>query len=576
MKKWLEFVELSEQSFAPPLLGTSDYLLREKEAVFRLLLPNVRNAKVLYIGDSSSQILANLSGLCHSITAVLPSNTYLEFITKKDSYAGNETDNIRYFSLSDKSCHELIDKEFDGVIVEQPFGLDEHFLSIDSVRLKADDAAFWTSVISQSPWVLVKTKNLLNRNFLNQSLVTRLLSSCSSFSLYNRSTLRRAGLKKVSRFGIDNLTLAVDRLVNLDDNHQIDLLSKSGSWRLKLFPRWAYRLTVPAQVDLLAKDGASVKSSVSVLVAQVAKKLDLKPDNLCIDRVEVNGKNKCTLFLTTSHHEFDQVVVKVGLDDMALQHLQHNFACLQQLQNKDIFSKTVSDLFSTPLGCGKVNSLDFFIESCGQGAPWSDQQQQTGRHMLIDQIFNILYELQCVSADKISVPDSGSQSKKIEEVIKFVNSQDPSLGNKMTDIVDAVLVTENSEGDLFFYKSDFTVSNVLVEEGEMKSLIDMDFWGVSRHKLVDFADFIISYSRITAGLKLSDMLSAIFSGNLAQFPVELELEKNLSRFNCNIQELKSAVIVSWCNSIHHVLQIKRLRMNASHLERLLFDPLQKI
>lgn len=553
----------------------SKNLLENKDSVYQLLLPDIKNKVILYIGNSSNNLLTILAKRCEKVIAMYTTDIEIAFIAQKNNLIAPEITNIEYLRYHDEGASKLNLNDVNGVIMEN---YQDDFLNMRNTLNFSKFEFFlksFVSKISSNSWIFVKSEGLADRRLFHLEGVNRLFSRIRFLYTFNR-LLQSFGYVRNRYYGFDSIVASVFNIVDMDSREQVNQIAfKKRNW-LKFFPYRLNRLTLPVVGAYYSK----IENDDSVLSKILSNVRDvLTAHSYQITSIEVNDKNKCVLYIELTECAFEKIVLKIGLDEISTMHLLHHFNGLKLLNKNKLDGSELSSYFPTPIFNGNCDGIEFVVESFLPGLPWRYISSPTNKRQLIEKTINVLksiYSLPVGSLEEAYLSKGGGLFTRINYVIDFIKQKDLLLGEKFNKYIYPILEKEKSGEKRYFYKSDFTVSNIILSDNTDIKIIDLDFWGLSSNRLVDFADFIISYSRCFYNRDLNYCLAAILNSKFEALPSELDIQNSLDTLESDVNTLKNAFILAWLNSIYHVIEFDKSRLNKKHMKKLLYNPIKTI
>lgn len=531
-----------------------DALIDESNGAFKLLLPDLTDAHVLYLGDDSRDTAINLARSCRAVTALFASDQSLTVQLDKTRLRAPQ-ENLELGRLEQMPL-PFSDTAFDGVVIDTaPEFHPSEFLR-DIRRL-----------IKPSGWIFLKAKNRLSRDTFLDTCKNRQLHSLSGY----KRLLHRIGFSRQQEFGFDQLNLGVDRIVELASSTQMHELARHG--KLRHLPRWLYRLTMPS-FGILAGVDALPASTLSRIITQAMTDMGAPVEHEIVS-IEINRKGKFVVMLEAKKPQQHKVMLKIPLTENAAQHMHHNYAGLKCLRDALGGSGTthLRWRFPDPLCSGHDQSTAYHVESCVPGSPFKKNNDDQKMASIVKQIEDALIALQ-----QIPCPPSAQSrltlAQQIDFIRTFIQQEKPDLLASFDRIASPILQDEREAGGArYFFKSDFSVSNTFIENDVVTGLIDLDFWGTSHNRLVDYADFVFSFTRTFYGHAYAEGLALINSSKLSSIGPFLNIERTVLALGGNEHEFKQASRIAWINSVCHILEFERTRLNSKRIELVLINPI---
>jgi len=590
---WQSFIQkyLPGCKSEPNFLNTIIEFTDESINSFRTLIPNISKAHILYIGHNNNEIIQNLAVYSKKVTALFFSKEHL-VIQHNKSGLRHTPRNIEFIFADKSKILPFIDETFDGVILDRV--IEELF--VNAHEIQPQEHLFMSELnrsLKTKGWLFQKSENRFSKLVLLD--VIRSFKSCLSFFSYKsidqkqidnkvgchlrsvngyKKHLKSNGFLPLKVWGMDNSQKTIDNLIDLSNKSQITDFLKNSRFPFNRLPPWLYRLVIPT-VGILATKSDAVLSVLDIIIAQILKHLELSSNEINISSCLVNRKCKCVVVIDLLTDPGNKIILKIPIDKISDNHLEHNYLGLEYIQSHYLKGKSkqiIGKLFPKPIMRGGYDGIPYYVESSISGNPWIANQSLD----VCNSISQYLIELANIS--ELNFKPKSNDIGLINKIIyikEFVEKHSMNMSKDFSSVtLEIVRLELINNTPRYFYKSDFSVSNILVENGEVNGIIDMDFWGTSHNKLVDYADFIQSYTRNFCSFSQSQILSALHTKDLSLFPKVLNIEKTLQLLNSSAEELKNAALIAWVNGVFHAIEFKKTNLNKYQLERILFEPLK--
>lgn len=549
-----------------------DALIDDSGSAFKLLLPDLTDAHILYIGSDTRETASNLADSCASVTALFTSEASFKTQQEKNRLRPSK-DNLTLHCLTQTPL-TFADACFDGVI------LDNALANTDPQTLLREIKR----VVKPEGWLFLKNDNSLSRDGLLDRL--KALKSNPLRGLQGKSSGARSlsgftrlltehGFTRQQFFGFDALNPVIDRIIELSQPMQIQQFIRQR--KLHRLPHWLYRLTVPT-LGILASSQATPKSTLQQIIDRVMT--ETGAHDCQIASMEINRKGKCAIMLNMRAPEPQRLMLKIPLNEHAKRHLAHNQAGLNGMHDaftSDRNQLEIMEKFPKCVCAGHYGKTLYQVESCVPGQPFSKDRSDQEMSHIVQQAEAILIALQHLPCTHLSLQHALTLPQQIPFIRELIAATKPDLLEKFERIASLMLLDAQNAGDTrFFFKSDFSVGNTLIEQGRITGIIDLDFWGVSHNRLVDYADFVFSFTRTFYGHSYADGLALINSAQLSSIGPFLNIEKTIAALGGTESEFKQASRIAWINAISHALEFERTRLNSKRLELILFAPINAL
>ena len=562
-----------------------DMLTGEYVNFFKFILPDISNSDILYLGSNENETPHNIARRAGSLTVLITSDNDLKLILHKNKLR-KPRQNIVYI-YADSQTLPFSKNCFDGVIIDQSitpritnsFGRDSLLSRLNSF-IKPDG---WLYMKSENPYSRLKTLSFYSTiiSFLaltqRKSLISKkeaLNTSKQSIiknqiSIYNYQTiLKKEGFtyQRISAF--DNNKLSI---VDLHDKHHISQHISSEKGLLKNIPAWLYKRTVPI-TGIFAQRNKMDPSIIESIIRKVIRNLGVDRQYCNIVSIASNLKCKCIIVLSITQPHIYSIIIKIPIDELSERNLKHNHNGLIHL---DTFSN--STYFPKPISYDCYINTPYYVEYGISGIPWTHYKYFEGVNFLIEDIVEAIKGIRWLSTKHSNEKIYEEFYNRVEEIATWSGIGLTNDYSNLKSLLGNIELTIKGEyTPVYFYKSDFSVSNILLNKKKISGIIDLDFWGHSHNKLVDYADFIESFSRNFLNMNQSEILIKIHSEELSAFQPALDINRHLRNLGGDIDELKKASLIAWINRVHHAFEFKRITLNDQKTKELFFDPLKKL
>lgn len=547
-----------------------DALIDDSGSAFKLLLPDLSDAHILYIGSDTRETASNLAESCASVTALFTSQASFNTQQEKNRLRPGKN-NLTLLCLEQMPL-TFADACFDGAILDHAHA-DLSVLLGEAKR-----------VVKPEGWLFLKGDNSLSRETLIARLkalksnpLTALRSQSGearSRSGYSR-LLTDHGFTPQQFFGLDTLNPIIGRIIELSQPEQIRQFIRQR--KLHRLPHWLYRMTVPT-LGILASTQVIPKSTLQQIIDRVMT--ETGADDCQIASMEINRKGKCAVMLDVHAPTPQRLMLKIPLNTHAKHHLAHNQAGLNGMHEaftSDRNQLEIMEKFPKCVCSGSYGKTPYQVESCVPGQPFSKDRSDQEMSHIVQQAEAILIALQQLPCTHLSLQHALTLPQQIQFIRELISATKPDMLEKFERIANLMLLDAQNAGEArHFFKSDFSVNNTLIEQGRITGIIDLDFWGVSHNRLVDYADFVFSFTRSFYGHSYADGLALINSAKLSTIGPFLNIEKTIAALGGTESEFKQASRIAWINAISHALEFERTRLNSKRLELILFAPINAL
>ncbi|MBV1872518.1 MAG: hypothetical protein KUG83_08225 [Gammaproteobacteria bacterium] len=590
---WRELLEhqCMEAGSEQGLQATIDALAGEFSSTFKIILPDLSGASILYIGMVGSEIPQNIARHSGLLTVMTSSNWELNLVEIKNRLRDAQP-NICYIAGERQDVLPFSDQCFDGIIYDQIAldGLSEKGCPKPSNKIVMTELA---RTLKPAGWIFVRAENRYNRDKISSmlSVLSLLRASANTTSMRaGKNIFDALNIKnQMSLFGCQSRLrmngFSHQRISGFESNHsvvldlrhplQVERFVSSKKGFSRYIPAWLYRLTTPA-FGVFSQKEQLAPSVLEGVIACVASDIERPIEHCNILSVEANQKCKCIITLRIgSQKRMDYaLVVKIAIDELAQKHLRHGYQGLVHLE-----AIPNGEFFPKPVSRGAYLQTQYYVEQAISGESWITQPHDGGEmdKVIINDILGVISSTQAISPHDESASNQDDFNARVRCLKKYAEIRSPQALDAFTFLVEEVVQTEADQTTPhYFYKSDFSVSNILLKGNQVSGIIDLDFWGFSQNKLADYADFVESFSRNFLSMSQTDVLVNIHDENLSVFRPALAIEEHLKLLDSGLEELKRASIITWVNRVHHAFEFKRVTLHEGQINRLFFDPLEAL
>lgn len=549
-----------------------DALIDDSQSAFKLLLPDLSDARILFISSDTRDTAHNLADSCAAVTALFTPQECFNTQQEKNRLRPAKT-NLSLHSL-ERLPLAFAEASFDGVIIDHVLpDAETRDLLLEAKRLLKPDG--WLFLKGENSW---SRETLLDRlkRLKTSALRARQPTNTTAHSLrgYHR-LLTNAGFMPRHDVGFDTLNPLIDRIIELTQTEQIRHFIRQRN--LRYLPPWLYRLTVPA-LGILASTQDLPKSTLQHIIDSVTAQIGATACE--ITSIEINRKGKCAIMLDVGTPTPQRLMLKIPLNDHAQRHLAHNQAGLNGMHSAFTIEQhqlAILEKFPKCVCAGRYGKTPYQVESCVPGQPFTKDRSEQEMSHLVQQIESLLIALQHLPSAGIPAEPAFDLPQQLKFIRELISETKPDMLEKLAPIADTMLQEAQQAGSArYFFKSDFSVSNTLIEQGRITGIIDLDFWGLSHNRLVDYADFVFSFTRTFYGHSYADALALINNAKLSSIGPFLNIEKTIDALGGTENEFKQASRIAWINAVCHALEFDRTRLNPKRLELILFAPINAL
>jgi len=593
LSSWHELVEhqCTEARSERDLQVTIDALVGDFSSTFKVLLPDLSGTSILYVGKVGNETPQNIAKQSGLLTVMTYSNRGLNLVKIKNRLRDTEP-NICCIAGEGQDVLPFADQCFDGIIYDQTVsnGLSEGY---PPNPLKKTVMTELARTLKPAGWLFVKAENRYNRNKISSmlSILSSLWTSAGTTSMQPRKNifevlsiknqisllgcqlrLRMYGFSCQRISGFENNDSVI---LDLRNSLQVESFFSSKKGFLKCIPTWLHRFTAPT-LGIFSQKERLEQSVLEGVIACVASDIERPVEHCNILSVEANQKCKCivTLCIGSQKRMDYALVIKIAIDELAEKHLQHGYQGLVYLEDN---SNDV--LFPKPVSSGSYLQTRYYVEQAVSGKSWITQPHGMGAidGAIINDILGVISSTQAISSCDERLSNQEDFNARIQCLKSYAEKRSPQTLDAFTLLTDEVVQTEaDQNARQYFYKSDFSVSNIILKDNKVSGIIDLDFWGFSRNKLADYADFVESFSRNFLDMSQADVLVNIHEENFSVFRPALAIEEHLKQLESGVEELKRASIITWVNRVHHTFEFERVTLHEAQINRMFFDPLEAL
>lgn len=560
-------------------------ILNVSKNAYTLFLPDIRELNILYITHDIRDSTLMLADSCKKLT-LLYFNEDVQCERNSDRAITNDSSNITIIKAQKGSTHlPFKNASFDAVILDNTVNHSDsnkinlkYFLASifkNEKKIITTRERIFTEierVIKSSGWCFIITNNKFSRH-IKLGVTMKLKSICNNnIFFYKKSIHQLSKLLKINDFKIkayyafDNRSKSLNRIIDLESDIQIKKFKSDIKGKIKKIPLFIYRYTVPS-FGVLAFKSRMPAIWIDKVIDKIIIKIECTDCTREIESIEINSKGKIVITIILESIEITRrMVIKIPLSPQSSSHILHSFNGLSYIReiSQDTF-------FPEPIMRDEQDGLNYTVESFCSGNPWIYDSNLTHANKIIDQIIDSFLILRNIEA--INTKNYITLYKRLCSIRQFIKLHNPLLFDKSKNIFDEFEGMEDHDKKQYFYKSDFSVSNLLIDADNIKGIIDLDFWGTSSNKIIDFADLIMSYSRNFYNMSIETCLINLYIKNIDIFPEELNIKDNIIKLESSVNELSEAAIISWINSTFHILDFDSKKYNMKIMRKQLINPL---
>lgn len=476
----------SQEAFVKAMFSQADHpdtLLRDMIAkgpgVLNYLLATQPQGRVLEFGAGPHSIIHHLSGnpdlACLADISPEPLLFSRQFHKLLDTRA-----QISYVQCENTETLPFPDDSFDRVLVNLQYSdPNKSFGLLGELR----------RVLRQSGQLLLIAKNRLGWEELN----TQTLLHSEHFSAYGYHRLLKKADFTPSRFHAlvyhDSDLRKVIRFTGKRDGASEIAALPAGDIKSRLKQGL---LSTSYAIISGTGSGPSLLEEIEKDASEHLRKI-LGPGTLLFEDHEITRKDKVVLF---ARWDDRRLIMKLPLTALAGSTESNNVTVLERLQHTSSFG----DRIPKTLVDGKVNDSRYFVESMLPGKPLSEHVTAHGRGYFLPQVFELLEKMGDVTMEsqKQAIKLAGDTYERfVQQPIDAIArlTDDAALGQRLDRyfrprLADVDVRTGLTHGD-------FSVSNLLYNQGKPLSVIDWETADIDGIPVLDAINFLDSMQRLS-------------------------------------------------------------------------------
>ncbi len=600
-----------------------DNLVDESRAVYKYLTSLNPDAHVLNFGSGWDNTTINLARTAKKVTAIDLTKERIQILALKKKYYGIE--NIDLFCGGDRPYLPFKDNTFDtiyinGVLewvasdwsqIEKKYQhqnkllkffsfLSEVYGSHDPREIQKRFLKEMRRVLKDDGEMYIGIENRYSRLYFGQRpdhhsfiwfgslyprLVAHVVSILKSHHPYLTFTysekrmaklVREVGFKHKKCYGLEPMYRTPNNIFNLDKKDEIEVQRLSNDLFAQYLPNWLYKKTI-ASYGYIGSGSNSSKPWVEAVVDDFLHKKNLHANEFQIKTIKSNQKEKLTIFVEEIKKKEIFYVIKVPITKKVEEPLINNFKYLQMLQDKIKDRKTfvyLSKILPKPILASEYNGQKYFVETGCVGVTLK------GNHSIdsdaLKELPLIFKEFNQIHFEQTKNSILLNEYKDKFNYLKLFLQTD--LQKNVYEKITSNILHSLSKVDkqLYLRKSDFSMSNILVDGLRVSGIIDFDETSLSPCKSKNFSEFLLSYSRYRNNIFWSDAIIAILDKKLDNFSSKLNIEKTLELLDTDLDELGVSMQLSWLNHVFYMTQFESGRHSKQRLVPLFHEVLEKL
>ncbi len=391
-----------------------------------------------------------------------------------------------------------------------------------------------------------------------------------------KKLVKEAGFNHGKCFGLEPMYRTPNNIFNLDHKNEIEIPRVENEFTAKYFPNWLYKKTVTSY-GYITTTTHLPKPWIESVMFDFLEKQDVNPNEYYIKTIKSNKKEKLSIFVEERNNKNNFYVIKVPITFETSKSIENNYAYLQSLHKNIEHNNSfeyLSKIVPCPILASQYNGQKYFVESGRLGIALKDNSALDNEALReLPYIFKELNKITFDEFQKDILLTEYDKKFRFLESLLHTKEQKEKLSRIKNKIIESI---GNAGNILYLRKSDFSMSNILVDGLHVSGIIDFDETSLSPYKSKNFAEFILSYSRYRQKIFWSEAINAIQKKKIDIFSPALQIEKNLEFLNTNIDELALAVQLAWLNHVYYMTQFEVGRFTKQKLKPLFHKVLEDI
>ncbi len=209
------------------------------------------------------------------------------------------------------------------------------------------------------------------------------------------------------------------------------------------------------------------------------------------------------------------------------------------------------------------------LESYCCGRPWAADRD--GPSPAAAGLAGVLRELLAVDPAACGLDDGhDALPRAVADLAALLQRHDPALAPTLRAA--AAHLDAGRSPRLHLRKGDLSLSNVFLEEGRIRGLIDWDETGATRQPLAPLGDLLFSWLWHRAGWSRARSLVALAGGRTDDLPPSLGVARLLAELGRDPDDLARGALASWLEHAYHELQHPVFRYREDRVAALLVEP----
>ncbi len=598
-------------------------LVDESRTVYKYLTALKPDSHVLNFGSGWDNTTINLARTAKKVTAYDLTKQRIQTLALKKKYY--QFDNIDLFCGGDRPYLPFKDNSFDTIFINgvlewvasdwsqfekkyqnrnklskfksyleevygshQPREIQKRFLK-EMHRVLKDDGEMYVGIENRYSRLYFGKRpdhhSFIWFGSLYPRFIAHLVSLAQSRRPYITFTYSLGGMKKLARdagfsqnktFGLEPMYRTPNNIFNLENKDEIEIQRTKNERIATYIPNWLYKKTVTSY-GFIASTSKEPKPWVESVMHDFLEKQNIKTDSFRIKTISSNKKEKLSIFIEEKNNSENFYIIKVPMTKRTVGLFGNNFRYLQTLQDKIKQNNSfeyLPNILPKPICTGEYNGQKYFVETGSPGSPLKDKPALDMEVMR--ELPHIFKEFNLIDFDQNKkeelILEYSGKFKFLETLLK-TNEQKEIFTRVKNRIIDSI---EHADSKLYLRKSDFSMSNILVNGLQISGIIDFDETSLSPYKSKNLAEFILSYCRYRQNILWADVINALQNKEMSAFPKILKMEKCLEFLDSGIEELTKSVRLAWLNHVYYMSKFESGRYSKQKLEPLFHKVLENI
>jgi hypothetical protein len=398
------------------------------------------------------------------------------------------------------------------------------------------------------------------------SELNRVLSD-DGFVLSTETNTSIAGLKSNRRW-----TLQYDKneTLRLFDHSNIKFI-KTGQPLLtsyiQLIP--TRLLSKLMRTDIISRSAQPYETKLDRVI-HLSQKLEIDPALEMLPPI-IQVKDKLTVSFLKNGRASS--FLKIPLTKTSSRGLEDAAKMITQLQSSLPEDQSLRKLIPSSVIPVEATNCRAWLESSCKGVPLASITDTSAKLKVADDVARIVRIISKLNKFTPKLPTLGPNTHSRYSLFSLLAPQEPELTTIMSHIYTML------DGELpqsLLRKGDFSLNNILINNGVISGLIDWDECGTTKFHLANLADFMMSWMWHVEGLSRAASLDILLSGNYSTFDSGFDIQHLLDIAGGSKRDLALGTLESWSDHTYHELKYLFMRTKPMRTSTLLTQPLRAI